>query len=1303
MRQFVMVILFLFSLLSGGKSLTVPVLGAASNPLSHLTSASSAIQKPVSVTSRPAGRPAFRVFTDRDGLPENTVRKIVFDQRGYLWVGTLDGAACYNGRVWTLVNMPNRVRSNDISALLAARDGSLWFGTNGGGVSHLKDGQWQTFDETSGLPTNPVFSLAEEIAPDGHSILWLGTYGGGLARFEHNTWTQISSPEIPNDSIVLSILPVTLRDGSHSLWVATRDYGIAVFQNGQWRSYRTTNGFVSDHVEALALMPASTGEPVIWAGTVGGGLARFEGAMFSRVTLPTIVPSNNVQTLAATPLPDGKSCLWVGTDAGVVCLENGNWLRLDDTTGLPGNDIASLAETVSSSGRRTIWIGTNGHGLVRVENGRWARLDLPVENTDHMARCFLETRSATGAPVIWIGTLGSGVLQFANGQWKKLTVTDGLAGNRVRALFETRTADGQSTIWIGTDDGLSKFENGQMVKIDLSQSGIHREVRCLATTTEPDGSPTLWVGTYDSLGRFHNGVWTAYSKRNQTLKNNGVNCLLVTKADNGTQTVWAGTYGGGLSRFENGVWSTCDIASGLPNNIIISLHETKAPDGVRWLWVGTKSGGVARTRLDQSEFKWEVFSDSTQLALPNNCIQRICEDRQHRLYLFTNKGVARLSPRQATSDDPSLFSVFSFTSEDGLPSNECLEGAALIDQQGRMYAGTIQGTAVYDLETEEADTSARPLFIERIRLNGKWQETTTWLEKVSLAYDENNLMFEYALLNYFRESDTSYRTQLSGFETQPSDWTSDYKKEYTNLSEGQYEFRLWARDYAGNISGPVKVAFAVRPAPWRTWWAYLMYLAILSTAGYQVYAERIRRIKRRQEERIRYLRHLLDSTRIINSQLDLTTVLQNIAEESAQLIEGEPGGIGLVIGNHLVFKRLWCRDHWDETPVVFRLGEGVAGQVASTGKPMIVNDPPASSAIVFPEMLEKYYVHGFMNIPIFTRTGSVVGVLDVRRPALRGPFSETDQKLLESLANQAAVAIENAALYGELEKKKTELEEKNLIIVESMQELEKLYKSEQEISHTLQELNQMKTNFLIVTSHEMRTPLTVLKGYIEAISEEYLGPLSKGQHQSMATCRRMIDRLVTSFNDILEMLKINEGQMTLNHTALNLRGTVSEVLAELATFVDRRHQTIEVESPEDIAIVADPEKIQLVLVNVIQNAIKFTPDEGLIRITIAAEASMAHLTVEDTGIGIEPTDLERIFEKFYTTSDPSTHTSGRYEFSARGTGLGLAIAKSYVEAHGGKIWAESKGKGQGSSFHIKFPLATLPRDVEVTEDSVHST
>src|SRR4051812_33618386 len=103
------------------------------------------------------GRPAVRVFTNKDGLPQNTVQALTFDRRGYLWAGTQDGAARYNGRVWVPVHMPNRTRSNFVGAILAASDGSMWFGTNGGGVARLDGREWTVFDSGSGaLPDDQI-------------------------------------------------------------------------------------------------------------------------------------------------------------------------------------------------------------------------------------------------------------------------------------------------------------------------------------------------------------------------------------------------------------------------------------------------------------------------------------------------------------------------------------------------------------------------------------------------------------------------------------------------------------------------------------------------------------------------------------------------------------------------------------------------------------------------------------------------------------------------------------------------------------------------------------------------------------------------------------------------------------------------------------------------------------------------------------------------------------------------------------------------------------------------------------------
>jgi signal transduction histidine kinase len=115
--------------------------------------------------------------------------------------------------------------------------------------------------------------------------------------------------------------------------------------------------------------------------------------------------------------------------------------------------------------------------------------------------------------------------------------------------------------------------------------------------------------------------------------------------------------------------------------------------------------------------------------------------------------------------------------------------------------------------------------------------------------------------------------------------------------------------------------------------------------------------------------------------------------------------------------------------------------------------------------------------------------------------------------------------------------------------------------------------------------------------------------------------------------------------------------------------------------------MHIALMNLVENAIKFTPDGGRIRLRVGEEDASVHIAVEDSGIGIEKEELERIFDKFYTSRDPLHHTSGTYQFRARGSGLGLSIAKGYVEAHGGRIWAESEGAGKGSAFHVVLPRA----------------
>lgn len=421
--------------------------------------------------------------------------------------------------------------------------------------------------------------------------------------------------------------------------------------------------------------------------------------------------------------------------------------------------------------------------------------------------------------------------------------------------------------------------------------------------------------------------------------------------------------------------------------------------------------------------------------------------------------------------------------------------------------------------------------------------------------------------------------------------------------------------------------------------------------------------RRRSEERLSNLRSLLESIQIINSQLDLDAVLRSIVEEGAQLIGGEPGAVGLIEDEHVVFRHIWLDDHWDDLTLKFKIGEGMAGK-AALGQSVIVNQVQEPLEVAFPDVLKKYKVHGFMDVPIISRKGEVVGVLDVRRKRNVPAFSDTDRQLLETLANKAAVAIENARLYGELER---------------------LYRKEQEVLKQLQYLDQLKTNFMLVTSHEMRTPLTVLTGYTEMLSEGLLGELEPIQKKALDSCHRMVERLNINFNKILEMVKLSEGRLPLNVREVDISGILSQGLLELEPFIERRNLSVVKELPALCFAVVDPEKIHLVFLNLFQNAIKYTPDGGTITVRLELAVDGYQVAITDTGVGIHPSELNQIFELFYTTDDLSTHQSGTFEFLTHGTGLGLAIAKKHIEAHGGRIWAESNGPGQGSCFNVWLP------------------
>ena len=423
-------------------------------------------------------------------------------------------------------------------------------------------------------------------------------------------------------------------------------------------------------------------------------------------------------------------------------------------------------------------------------------------------------------------------------------------------------------------------------------------------TTATDGSPVLWVGTLGGLARLADGRWSVIDER-AGLIDLTIRSLAETEDAGGLRSIWMGT-DAGVARLREGTVTMEGTEDGLPNLQIHCLKESRA-GGRRRLWAGTVGGGAAYRDLDLppgQRARWVTLSDSTSPALPNNTVYRIEEDAKGLLYLFTNKGVARLTP-----DGKGSFTVFTFTTEDGLPSNECNTGASMVDSQGRIWAGTIAGAAVFDPAAAFSDRSKKPLRIEAIRVAGR--NVTPSSGPFDLAFDERPVSFDYVLLSYVHEADTRYRTRLVGLDAAPGDWTSAHEKAYEYLPAGSYTFQLWARDYAGNESGPLELTLRVRPAPWRTPVAYGAYLVAIAGAVWGA-------LRLRDRSHRKLAATLQAMVRERTAELDLKTAELERANSVLERLAAHDGLTG--VANRRTFDQA-LEAHWS---LARRTGEPVA-------------------------------------------------------------------------------------------------------------------------------------------------------------------------------------------------------------------------------------------------------------------------------------------------------------------------------------------------------------------------------------------
>ena len=422
-------------------------------------------------------------------------------------------------------------------------------------------------------------------------------------------------------------------------------------------------------------------------------------------------------------------------------------------------------------------------------------------------------------------------------------------------------------------------------------------------------------------------------------------------------------------------------------------------------------------------------------------------------------------------------------------------------------------------------------------------------------------------------------------------------------------------------------------------------------------AELLLELRRRERELARSVdeqRALGEISQAVGSTLDLDEVLTTIVTRAVRLSGADGGSIFEFQPGEQVFVLRTCSGTSAELAERLRgtrialeetfIGRAAARRAAQQAPDLAQEAPdPHITAL-----LEGGW-RSMLAVPLL-REDEIIGALIVRRTE-PGAFPDRTVELLETLASQSAVAIHNARLYSELARKSGELEV----------------------------AGRHKSEFLASMSHELRTPLNAVIGFSDVLLERMAGELNERQEEYVVDIRDSGRHLLELINEILDLSKVEAGRMELDPGPLSLPDLLEQGLAMVRERAERGGLAVTLDVAPDVGVVwADELKLKQVVINLLTNAVKFTPDGGAVEVTARVEDDEVQVTVRDTGIGISEHERERIFEAFQRGDRPARST-------AEGTGLGLTLSRRIVELHGGRLWLTSR-PGAGSTFGFALPL-----------------
>ncbi|WP_299552455.1 two-component regulator propeller domain-containing protein [Seonamhaeicola sp.] len=809
----------------------------------------------------------FEHFIDDKGLTQNTIMDVVQDQDGFLWIGTANGLYKYDGQRFTIyrndANQPNSIINNVINKLEVDENNVLWIGTVGGLCTfHIKKQQF--FKANKSLDNKDITAI---YADGSDGSVWIGTRKSGLYRivkpneeeetFEHFFY-QPDQANVINDNTILSIA----KDRHDNLWVGTeKGLNRMYLSTSDSKNFMSVKGF-NRPVEAMLL----DNKEKFWVGEMGHGLFCLEKPTsihalskeeFKKYSLNL---DNSYETFGniSAIKEDSHGKLYVGVYGyGLYHLntETGNY-----TLHAP-NDM--YEESLSNRRIKTVFIDKTNVLWVGNEVGGLNKSDLQKKDILFLTRNTLSDNTLSNASVntiledddyLWVGTEnGLNKIKFEDhftlpeiDHYFFETSTDPnklIKQQPIKSIFK----DSDGDYWMGKNESVTNMQvHPGSKKVSFNKTGI---ILPNVFSILEDKQGALWFGsfgnglvkwekkkqnnTYDFSNLIH---YKSDLNNEYSIGGDFVSCLFEDSKNN----VWIGALQGGLSVLVRGKDGNGDRfitylndpanPNSLSHNSVFSIHEDKDGD----YWIGTFGGGLNKMTISENgDVHFEHFTEEDGLA--NNAVYGILEDETGKLWMSTDNGISCFNPKDKTFKN--------LNKGDGLQSNNFRKNAYYKNKHDYLFFGGLRGLNMFHPKNlKDNDIKAEPKLTsfkiknELVEI-GKAYNGRVILDQlqsdsgksIKLKHHENTLTFEFAALHYAAPEKNKFQYQLVGFDNRWQDSKGLSFAHYTNLSPGGYTFMVKASNNDGIWNDiPAEFKFRISPPFWHTWWAYVLYILLMS-------------------------------------------------------------------------------------------------------------------------------------------------------------------------------------------------------------------------------------------------------------------------------------------------------------------------------------------------------------------------------------------------------------------------------------------------------------------------------------------